>query len=227
LRNRATAPLASTPARLGWTFGGWLSGFPAETNPAFRDTEDSRMGDPAKDLRLVHGDREEPAPHDLGQLFRRYCHHVARVGARVLGSSEDLDDLVQDVFLDAHRGLLRQLHPGAIRQWLTTITVRKARRRLQRRRWLRWVGLDEQEVELSSALHDPSASAETRAWYVAIYRILDSVPPDARIAWVLNRVEGQPLEEVAVVCACSRATAHRRIQTAQRALEKGLADVER
>ena len=49
-----------------------------------------------------------------------------------------------------------------------------------------------------------------------------SLSADARIAWVLSAVEGQSLEEVAAAGGFSRATAHRRIQEAQRAVDEVL-----
>jgi RNA polymerase sigma factor (sigma-70 family) len=133
-----------------------------------------------------------------------------------------VDDVVQDVFLDAHRGLRSLRHPEAVRHWLATVTVRKARRRLGRRRVLRLMGLDT-PVDMSD-LPDESASAEGRAHAAAVYRILDGLHRDARIAWIMHRVEDEPLERVAEVCGFSRATAHRRIVEAQAALEKGLGD---
>jgi DNA-directed RNA polymerase specialized sigma24 family protein len=45
--------------------------------------------------------------------------------------------------------------------------------------------------------------------------VLERVPPAARLAWVLRFQEGEPLEVVAQLCACSLATAKRRIKTAQ------------
>jgi RNA polymerase sigma-70 factor, ECF subfamily len=160
-------------------------------------------------------------PGDLGQVFRLFAPYVAGIAARILGRWGEVDDIVQDVFLDAHRGLRTLRDSGAIRRWLATVTVRKSRRRLGRRRLLGLIGLDAPMDPLE--IPDPTANAEERAHAVAVYRILDRLRPDARIAWILHRVEGEPLERVAEVCRCSRATAHRRVVEAQAALEQGLA----
>lgn len=82
------------------------------------------------------------------------------------------------------------------------------------------LGLDaESDTE---RLVDDGASPEARAQVLAIYRALDQVSADARIAWMLSVVEGHSLEEVAAIGGFSRATAHRRIQTAQAAVEAAL-----
>jgi len=162
-------------------------------------------------------------PSDLAQIFRRFAPYVARIAGRVLGQWEDVDDVVQDVFIDASRGLRSLRDPDAMRQWLATVTVRKARRRLRRRGIMRFLGFDEGREEVP----DPGMSPESRAQLVAVYRILDSLGADERVAWIMHRVEGEALEKVAEVCGCSRATAHRRISRAQVALEKGLRDAQK
>jgi RNA polymerase sigma-70 factor (ECF subfamily) len=159
-------------------------------------------------------------PADLDAVFRRYASYVARIAARLLGQADEIDDLVQDVFLDAIRGLRSLREASAIRGWLATVTVRHARRRLRRRTLWAMLGLD-RPVELDQLVGE-ATSAEARAEVIAVYRALDRLPVDARIAWVLHAVEGHALEEVAAMGGYSRATAHRRIQLAQQAVEAAL-----
>lgn len=157
---------------------------------------------------------------DLDALFRRFAPYVARVAMRVLGTQGDVDDLVQDVFLDAHRGLRKLREPQAVKGWLATVTIRKARRKIRRQRMLALIGLDTPlDPEL---VFDPRQSPEERALIASAYRVLDNISADARIAWVLRCIEGEPLERVAELCGISRATAHRRVREAQDALEGAL-----
>ena len=53
-----------------------------------------------------------------------------------------IQDLVQDVFVEAARGLRRLRQPEAIKSWLAAIAVRTVRRRLRLRRVKRFIGLD-------------------------------------------------------------------------------------
>ena len=159
-------------------------------------------------------------PANLDAVFRRFAPYVARIGVRLLGRADEVDDLVQDVFLDAVRGLGSLREPGAMRAWLATVTVRHARRRLRRRALWSMLGLERgHDTDL---IVDETTSPETRAEVMAIYRALDGVPADARIAWILSVVEGHALEEVAAIGGYSRATAHRRIQAAQAVVEATL-----
>ena len=76
----------------------------------------------------------EARESELGELFRRYAPYVSTIGLRLLGRDDDLDDLVQDVFIEAYRGIHGLRTPEAIRGWLARITVRRATRRLRARK---------------------------------------------------------------------------------------------
>ncbi len=164
-----------------------------------------------------------PAPAEgLDALFRRYAPYVARVALRILGRSDEVDDLVQDVFLAAHRGLGRLREPAAVKGWLATVAVRSARRRLRARRLRAFFGLDRPADYAEVA--DGAASPETRALLARLYRVLDGLPAAERIAWALRHVEGERLDRVALLCGCSLATAKRRVAAAQATLEREVSD---
>ena len=178
---------------------------------------------PRPSLQLVKStETEEPVdPADLDQVFRRFAPYVARVAGRLLNHG-DIDDLVQDVFLDARRGLKGLRNAASVRHWLATVAIRKARRRLRRAFFLQRLGFGP-DFDPSTVV-DSRASAETFVWAANVYRILDALPADARIAWVMHRVEGESLEQVGALCGWSRATAHRRVQEAEQTFARELGD---
>jgi RNA polymerase sigma-70 factor (ECF subfamily) len=160
---------------------------------------------------------------DLDSLFRRYAPYVAAIAHRLLGREEDVDDTIQEVFVAAVRGVHAVRDPAAIRGWLARVTVRVARQRLRRRRARVFLGLDEPVVY--DSVIDKSASAEQRALVSRVYKILDGIPANERIAWSLRHIEGEPLESVASLAGCSLATAKRRIAAAAARLEEAFGDV--
>lgn len=161
-------------------------------------------------------------PLDLDALFRRYSPYVAAVAHRLLGRDGDVDDTVQEVFLAAARGLRSIRDPGAVKAWLARVAVRSARRSLRKRRLYAFFGLDDPAVYERVA--DGRASPEDRALLSRVYTVLDGMPANVRIAWALRHIEGEPLENVAVLSGCSLATAKRRIAAATRHLEEAFAD---
>jgi RNA polymerase sigma-70 factor (ECF subfamily) len=156
----------------------------------------------------------------LELIFRRYSRYVAAVALRLLGRDDEIDDVVQEVFLQAVRGLERLREPGAVKGWLATVTVRVARRKLRMRRVRGFFGLDDRPA------YAQIATAETppdeRALLARVYTLLDGLTVSERLAWTLRHVEGEKLDAVARICGVSLATAKRRIASAQAKLDKAL-----
>lgn len=159
---------------------------------------------------------------DFEVVFRRYSPYVAAVAHRLLGRDDEVDDTVQEVFLAAVRGLPTIRDPGAVKAWLARIAVRVARRKLRLRRMRAFFGVTD-----PSGYHDVAdaqSSPEERAIVQRVYRVLDSLPANQRIAWTLRHIEGEQLEDVAALSGCSLATAKRWIALAAQTLEETFAD---
>jgi RNA polymerase sigma-70 factor, ECF subfamily len=178
----------------------------------------------SRTLRVVSDDSQPPdgtgEPVSLDDAFRAHAAYVARVAFRALGRREEVDDIVQLTFLEAASALQTVRNPDAIRAWLATVAVRLSRRVLRRRRFKLWARFDERPDYLEVA--DPRSAPEERVMVAELYSILDTLSADDRLAWVLQKIEGEQLERVALVCECSLATAKRRIGRAQAAIERGL-----
>lgn len=156
-------------------------------------------------------------PVSVEQLFRAHARYVAAIAHRLLGRGDDVDDVVQEVFLSAVEGLGRLRDRDAVKGWLATVTVRTARRKLRLRRFWAFLGADEgHDYE---AVASNGASPEDRALLARVYAVLDRIGVEQRLAWVLRHVEGEKLERVAELTGCSLATAKRRIAAAEQAIE--------
>jgi len=195
------------------------SGVSRERALRHAEPADESHGDPGAQLRGLRSRNEpivEPAdevPLDFDGIFRRYAPYVGALVLKLLGRPADVDDVVQDVFMQAHRGLGKLRDPAAVRPWLRRITIRRARRFLSKRWVLRW--FSEASVETQTDLADPSASPEERAQIARIYRRLELMARDERLAWVLRFVEGETLEGIAELLGCSVSTVQRRLRAAE------------
>jgi len=156
----------------------------------------------------------------LDALYEDYSRYVAAIGLRLLGRDSEIDDLVQDVFLDAVRGLGQLRDSAATKAWLATLTVRTARRRLRRNRLRRFMGGSD-DYDYSS-LVDTSASPEERLVLTRCYEVLETLPANQRLAWTLRHIEGESLAVVAQQCECSLASVKRHLQRAQERLQEVL-----
>src|ERR1043165_6834520 len=70
---------------------------------------------------------------EMEELFERYELHVRRVLVGMLGPDAELSDLVQDVFVSALGSIGGLRQPTALKRWLSTITVYRARARMRER----------------------------------------------------------------------------------------------
>jgi RNA polymerase sigma-70 factor (ECF subfamily) len=149
-------------------------------------------------------------------LYRRHARYVAGVVYRLMGSDSELEDVVQEGFVDASRALETLNDPAGFRPWLARIVVRRVHKRLARRRRWRW--LVGSVGDVAAKVSDPAA----RERVDALYETLATIGPKLRIPWTLHVIEGQTLPEVAAVCELSLATVKRRIAEASAIIERRL-----
>lgn len=150
-------------------------------------------------------------------LFRRHYTRVRRRVARLFGPRSEIDDVVQDTFLKAFQELRRLEDPRAFGAWVLTIAVHAAHRRLRRARLLRRLGFvgdgeaGDATARAPSQATSPSRLAEARA----VYALLDRLPTETRIAFLLRRLEGLTVAEVAREMHLSERTVKRRVAAAE------------
>jgi RNA polymerase sigma-70 factor (ECF subfamily) len=149
-------------------------------------------------------------------LYARYARYLAGVIFRLLGADHELDDIVQESFVDAVEGMDGLEEAARLRSWLVTIAVRKVNRVLLARRRRRW-------LEGSLAILLPHSHTPAGDWSAdELVRALDQIPPKLRIPWTLSRIEQLELTDVASACSISVATAKRRIGEADQRLRRWL-----
>lgn len=148
-------------------------------------------------------------------LFDRYAPLIERILARILGADPDLPDLVHEVFVGVLAGAAKVRKASALRDWLTSVAVFRARthirQRMRRRLWER-LFVPEQLPEVAAPPRDDAAAEALRA----TYDILGRLPVDERIAFALRTLAGMKLTQVASACGISLATTKRRLASAER-----------
>jgi RNA polymerase sigma-70 factor (ECF subfamily) len=154
-------------------------------------------------------------------LFRRHAPMVNGLAFRLMGRDADVDDLVQDAFVTAFAGLHGLDDPQAFAAWLGSIVVRTAGKVIRRRVLLERLGLRRKREPIdidavAARAVGPDVAAELRRTYDRLERL----PADQRVAFLLRRVEGMELEEIARAMGISLATAKRKIAAAQQAIER-------
>lgn len=163
--------------------------------------------------------------HDEGKLRLWLTHRAALVdyASGVTGSRAEAEDVVQDAYLrfvptppTPSPGLG---HPVAyLYRIVRNLAVDWTRRRG------REAASDQALDQLVSPLADPERQAADRADLRQAARTLEEIPPQARAALVLHRLEGRTLQEVAARLGVSVPTAHRLVRDALLRLALSLED---
>jgi RNA polymerase sigma-70 factor (ECF subfamily) len=168
--------------------------------------------------------RSEGARERLAKLYAEYARFVGWFASRLLNRPEEVEDVVQEVFLIAAANLDKLSDPPQIRGWLKTVALRRAGRKLRWKRVRARFGLAPMSSALDEVVASPSASPEDRAALGELFSTLDKMPTDLRLAWSLRYMHEETVESVAELCGCSLATAKRRIAAAQSRINEELSD---
>lgn len=146
-------------------------------------------------------------------LVQKYHAKVERLVAGALGIDGDLMDVVQDVFVKVLKNVHQLKDPAALPGWIASLAVFTARGHIRHRRRWRWIRFlaPEDVPDLPIAGHDAEGSATMHA----VYRAIDTLPTDERLAFSLRFVSELELTEVAAACQVSLATIKRRLARAE------------
>jgi RNA polymerase sigma-70 factor, ECF subfamily len=178
------------------------------------------LGDEELVRRALAGDR-----WGREMLYRRHAGSLLGMTIRLLANRGEAEEIVQDTFVTAFEQLGTLREPGAVRGWLGQIAVNLVRRRFRRARLMRFLGLDRGADDATlESLADPGVPTDQRAELALVDRLLRGMKPALRLAWMLRRVDGLELGEVASLCDCSLATIKRRIVEADAIVDRHVAE---
>ena len=147
-------------------------------------------------------------------LWDRHTRLVYRILRRSLGQQNEVEDLVQEVFLNLFRKLPTLRDPRTLPAFLITITTLTLRHEL-RRRWVRRCMTLGAKQDIDPDLQAVHPNPEARQAVSRLYTILDRLGREERLAFVLRFIEGMELTEVATAMGLSLATAKRRLVRAR------------
>ena len=151
----------------------------------------------------------------LVRMHQRMIHSLAY---RMSGSAADAQDLAQETFIQAYRGLHGYRGTAKFSSWLYRIALNlclRWRRREQRR------GLANLEwAKSTSQVGAPDARSER------IQEALNRLPPKQRAAIILTAYDGLTHAEAATLLGCAEATLSWRLFSARRRLAQWLKDDE-
>jgi RNA polymerase sigma-70 factor (ECF subfamily) len=178
----------------------------------------------------------------FGLLVARHERRVMGILTRILGGADhatdiagvvDIEDMAQEVFLQAWRALPSFRGDARFATWLYRIATNRALKEWHRvrRGSGRVQGTPVPEEILRHLLagshtesleHDPEKMLQTQARDAALGRAIDSLPEKQRVVILLHYFEEYSCEDIARIQSCSVGTVWSRLHYACRRLRENL-----
>ena len=158
----------------------------------------------------------------LAEQFETHRDHLQRVAYRMLGSTGEADDAVQEAWLRLSRS-----QPAGIENlggWLTTVVARVCLDTLRSRKSRREEPLDgePQPAPGHERSLDPEREAELAdSVGLALLVVLEALAPAERVAFVLHDMFDLPFEEIAPIVGRSPTAARQLASRARRRVRGG------
>jgi RNA polymerase sigma-70 factor (ECF subfamily) len=131
----------------------------------------------------------------------------------LLHDAGDVDDSLQEIWLDVYRGIVRLADPAAFAAWLYRIARNRAFRVLRKRR---------EPPHSLDGIDLPAKQDEDTCWSAEdaeyLHAALDSLEPEHREVLLLRFIEEMSYENIACVTGCPVGTVRSRLHYAKRAL---------
>jgi RNA polymerase sigma-70 factor (ECF subfamily) len=164
------------------------------------------------------------------QLFNQYQSQIYNYIYRLMGSSEDANDLTQDTFLKAYLALSRTSHDLRVGAWLYRIATNVCLDQLRHRKLIKW-----QAWESFVAVFHPTQVAKdsperdciTRENAEEVQLILGQMHPKYRMCLILREYHDLSYDEIADVLNTTRAAVKSLLFRAREEFRQVYAKVER
>jgi len=163
---------------------------------------------------------------DFDTVYREQRGRVLATVRGVIGASDEIEDVVQLVFIEVHRCLPRFEGRSKLSTWIYRIAVNVALQHLRRRKRRSWLvpGFVGDEDERHPSPVDTVRRLEDREVLEAVYRSVDRLSEKKRLVWVLHELQGIDPHGIAEILDVPMNTVRSRLIHARREV---MADLER
>ena len=187
-----------------------IPGQPATTTHPSKPTEDVRAVDLELAQRCRHGDAAA-----FEELYRAHAGRLYNLVFRMMGSAQEAEDLLQDVFLNAYRKLGSFRGDSSLGTWLYRLAVNQCLDVLR--------GRQSKMARVTDSLDDDGAAepaavspvVPTAVSRLDLDRAIARLPQGCRAAFILHDVEGFEHNEVAKLLGVSEGTSKSQVHKAR------------
>lgn len=159
------------------------------------------------------------------ELYTRHKRDAARLCHRMVGPRADLEDVIQEVFIQVFRSLGGFRGDSRFTTWLHRVTVNVCLMYLRAQQSRPQVNRTSTVPEQPTPETDsPASGAATAQRLRALYRILDSIAEKKRTVFILHELEGVSAAEIATIVGAPVLTIRTRLFYARREVYAAMAN---
>jgi len=158
--------------------------------PSKQVTVTAGGGDRELAARCLAGDRDA-----FEGLYRQHSGRLYNLAYRMVGSN-DADDLLQDIFLQAFRKLESYKGDSSLGTWLYRLGVNQCLDHLRSKQGRMGQVTDSLDEEGADPVVAPGRPAERNVTRMDLERAVEELPPSYRAAFILHDVEGYQHDEI-------------------------------
>lgn len=155
---------------------------------------------------------------DLGafeELYRTHAGRLYSVAVRMLGNTADAEDLLQEIFLNAHRKLESFRGESSLGTWLYRLATNQCLDYLRSRSARAGQVTDALDDDPTLADAGSRGLAEQTVTKMDLERALARLPEGCRAAFVLHDIEGLEHREVAEALGIAEGTSKSQVHKAR------------
>ena len=149
------------------------------------------------------------------EFYEKYKGDVARTVFKVFGHDPELEDVIQDVFIEAFRSIEKFKGKAKVTTWLYRVAFNVALQRLRKRKRRREVALPPTE-SIQPVLETPQRTLEHREQLDTVYEVLDRLTPKKRIVFILHEFLGLNAKEISELVDANVLTVRTRLHYARK-----------
>jgi RNA polymerase sigma-70 factor (ECF subfamily) len=152
-------------------------------------------------------------------LVDRHAQRMYRIAVSLVGNATDAEDVVQEAFAGAFKGLGGFEGRASVKTWLTRILFTQAAKWRRDRVGKEMRSIDGVESSVESSIDSDDFGVEVR---IDLHAALKRLSPEHREVLVLREFDGMAYEEIADVLGVPRGTIESRLHRARNELREKL-----
>ena len=159
------------------------------------------------------------------ELYRQHAGRLFNLTSRMMGSPQEAEDLLQEVFLHAYRKLGSFRGESSLGTWLYRLGMNHCLDHLRRRHSRMQQATDSLDEDGGWEPATPAPSTPIAVSRIDLERAIGKLPEGCRAAFLLHDVEGFEHREVASILGVSEGTSKSQVHKARmklRAMLSGL-----